>query len=83
MSRKIVVLMRYQYFFVDVFYGLCVETDCPLPDSYSPKYVEAAWYLWWEKQGFFSPEYSNYVVSQSQTFIYLLHVYHLYCCTQL
>lgn len=29
----------------------------PLPDAYSPKYVEAAWYTWWEKQGFFQPEY--------------------------
>uniref|UniRef100_A0A4W4E499 Valine--tRNA ligase n=1 Tax=Electrophorus electricus TaxID=8005 RepID=A0A4W4E499_ELEEL len=29
----------------------------PLPDSYSPQYVEAAWYPWWEKQGFFKPEY--------------------------
>lgn len=28
-----------------------------LPDAYSPKYVEAAWYSWWEKQGFFKPEY--------------------------
>uniref|UniRef100_A0A8C5A7W3 valine--tRNA ligase n=1 Tax=Gadus morhua TaxID=8049 RepID=A0A8C5A7W3_GADMO len=29
----------------------------PLPDAYSPQYVEAAWYPWWEKQGFFKPEY--------------------------
>lgn len=28
-----------------------------LPDAYSPKYVEAVWYSWWEKQGFFTPEY--------------------------
>ena len=21
-----------------------------MPDSYSPTYVEAAWYAWWEKQ---------------------------------
>uniref|UniRef100_A0A673YM25 valine--tRNA ligase n=1 Tax=Salmo trutta TaxID=8032 RepID=A0A673YM25_SALTR len=28
-----------------------------LPDSYSPQYVEAAWYSWWEKQGYFKPEY--------------------------
>lgn len=31
----------------------------PLPDAYSPKYVEAAWYSWWEKQGFFKPEYGR------------------------
>lgn len=28
-----------------------------LPDAYSPGYVEAQWYSWWEKQGFFKPEY--------------------------
>uniref|UniRef100_A0A7N6A3U3 valine--tRNA ligase n=1 Tax=Anabas testudineus TaxID=64144 RepID=A0A7N6A3U3_ANATE len=31
----------------------------PIPDSYSPQYVEAAWYPWWEKQGFFKPEYGQ------------------------
>lgn len=31
----------------------------PMPESYSPKYVEACWYAWWEKQGFFKPEYSR------------------------
>ncbi|CAB3983281.1 Valine--tRNA ligase [Paramuricea clavata] len=30
-----------------------------MPDSYSPKFVEAAWYPWWEKQGFFKPEYNR------------------------
>uniref|UniRef100_A0A8C1WJD4 valine--tRNA ligase n=1 Tax=Cyprinus carpio TaxID=7962 RepID=A0A8C1WJD4_CYPCA len=33
------------------------KKKAPLPDSYSPQYVEAAWYSWWEKQGFFKPEY--------------------------
>ncbi|XP_018527789.1 valine--tRNA ligase [Lates calcarifer] len=36
----------------------------PLPDSYSPQYVEAAWYPWWEKQGFFKPEYGRKSVSE-------------------
>ncbi|XP_053610206.1 valine--tRNA ligase isoform X2 [Plodia interpunctella] len=31
----------------------------PMPDAYSPKYVEAAWYAWWEKQGFFKPEFGR------------------------
>ncbi|XP_049587384.1 valine--tRNA ligase isoform X2 [Syngnathus scovelli] len=35
----------------------------PLPDSYSPQYVEAAWYPWWEKQGFFKPEYGRQSIS--------------------
>ncbi|XP_041068393.1 valine--tRNA ligase [Carcharodon carcharias] len=35
------------------------DVTCPMPDSYSPQYVEAAWYPWWEKQGFFKPEYKQ------------------------
>uniref|UniRef100_A0A8C0XKF9 valine--tRNA ligase n=1 Tax=Castor canadensis TaxID=51338 RepID=A0A8C0XKF9_CASCN len=34
-----------------------------MPDSYSPQYVEAAWYPWWEQQGFFKPEYGRPNVS--------------------
>ncbi|KAJ6217790.1 hypothetical protein RDWZM_008947 [Blomia tropicalis] len=30
----------------------------PMPSGYSPKYVEAVWYDWWDKQGFFRPEYN-------------------------
>lgn len=33
------------------------DTKIQLPDSYSPQFVEAAWYSWWEKEGFFKPEY--------------------------
>jgi len=33
------------------------DVTFPMPDSYSPRYVEAAWYSWWEKEGFFKPEY--------------------------
>jgi len=29
-----------------------------MPDQYSPRYVEAAWYPWWEKAGFFKPEFN-------------------------
>ena len=32
------------------------DTTCALPDAYAPLYVEAAWYEWWEKMGFFKPE---------------------------
>ncbi|CAH8642692.1 unnamed protein product [Schistosoma rodhaini] len=28
-----------------------------MPESYSPKYVEAMWYEWWERSGFFKPEF--------------------------
>lgn len=36
-----------------------LDITCELPTAYSPKYVEAAWYEWWEKQGFFKPEYGR------------------------
>ena len=29
----------------------------PMAASYSPKQVETSWYAWWEKSGFFTPEY--------------------------
>ncbi|XP_075692509.1 valine--tRNA ligase, mitochondrial [Rhinoderma darwinii] len=37
------------------------DTSNPLPASYSPRYVEAAWYSWWVKQGFFKPEYQSHL----------------------
>ncbi|XP_069705537.1 valine--tRNA ligase isoform X1 [Periplaneta americana] len=35
------------------------DASCAMPDAYSPQFVEAAWYSWWEKQGFFKPEYGR------------------------
>jgi len=35
------------------------NTSDAMPSAYSPQYVEAAWYSWWEKQGFFKPEYGR------------------------
>eukprot|EP00026_Physarum_polycephalum_P001453 Phypoly_transcript_01455.p1 GENE.Phypoly_transcript_01455~~Phypoly_transcript_01455.p1 ORF type:complete len:1115 (+),score=189.55 Phypoly_transcript_01455:428-3346(+) len=34
--------------------------NLPFADSYDPPAVEAAWYTWWEKQGFFKPEYGGH-----------------------
>lgn len=48
-----------------------------LPDGYSPQYVEAAWYSWWEKQGFFKPEYG---VSKLHGYLIdYVTMIHLYC----
>lgn len=33
------------------------DVSGPLPPAYSPRYVEAAWYQWWVREGFFKPEY--------------------------
>ena len=46
MSLSFITFFNYDYF------------AGQLPESYSPKYVEAAWYSWWEKMGFFRPEYT-------------------------
>uniref|UniRef100_A0A8U8C1D9 valine--tRNA ligase n=1 Tax=Geospiza parvula TaxID=87175 RepID=A0A8U8C1D9_GEOPR len=37
--------------------GCKKDVGGPLPESYSPGYVEAAWYSWWEQEGFFRPEW--------------------------
>ena len=39
------------------FLVVLIDVSEAMPSAYSPKYVEAAWYPWWEKQGFFKPEY--------------------------
>ncbi|XP_066110325.1 valine--tRNA ligase, mitochondrial isoform X1 [Saccopteryx bilineata] len=35
------------------------DVSGPLPPAYSPRYVEAAWYPWWVREGFFKPEYQT------------------------
>ncbi|XP_074654365.1 valine--tRNA ligase-like [Tubulanus polymorphus] len=42
------------------------DTSCAMPDAYSPRYVEAAWYDWWEKSGFFKPEYGRKSLSEAK-----------------
>lgn len=32
--------------------------DDPIYKSYNPTVVESAWYEWWEKEGFFKPEFT-------------------------
>jgi len=31
-----------------------------MADTYDPPAVEAAWYQWWDKQGFFNPDSQKY-----------------------
>lgn len=51
------------------------DTQCQLPDAYSPKYVEAAWYEWWEKQGYFKPEIAVNIYKKSKTIRYIVSEY--------
>ncbi|KAG7275461.1 hypothetical protein CRUP_008317 [Coryphaenoides rupestris] len=47
----------------------CINTSVPFPPSYSPDYVEASWYQWWEKEAFFTPEHHDRVPhAQNRTF---------------
>lgn len=46
----------------------------PLPDSYSPQYVEAAWYPWWEKQGFFKPEFGVRESTREDLKYFIAHI---------
>ena len=43
--------------------GQMKDTECPLPDAYSPAYVEAAWYSWWEKEGKYFQEFYRCIFS--------------------
>jgi len=38
---------------------LLKSLDDPHRTAYVPKVVESAWYDWWEKEGFFTPEYTT------------------------
>lgn len=46
------------------------DVSIPMPKAYSPSYVEAAWYSWWEKEGFFKPEYGVSLILSMVTFQY-------------
>ncbi|KAG7249684.1 hypothetical protein CRUP_004153, partial [Coryphaenoides rupestris] len=49
--------------------GAKKDTSVPFPPSYSPDYVEASWYQWWEKEAFFTPEHHDRVPhAQNRTF---------------
>jgi hypothetical protein len=37
-----------------IFYILA-DITIPLPDKYSPRFVEDVWYDWWEREVFFTP----------------------------
>lgn len=47
----------------------------PLPDSYSPQYVEAAWYPWWEEQGFFKPEFGVRESTREDLKYFIAHIF--------
>ena len=50
--------------------GQMKDTECPSPDAYSPAYVEAAWYSWWEKEGKYFQEFYRGIFSYVVISIY-------------
>lgn len=38
---------------------ILLSLDDPALKSYNPQNVESSWYQWWEKQGFFEPEFTK------------------------
>ena len=41
------------------------DTTKPMEAAYHPKQVEAAWYAWWEKKGFFHPSAERVLQGQA------------------
>ncbi|KJE93368.1 valyl-tRNA synthetase [Capsaspora owczarzaki ATCC 30864] len=39
--------------------------NIPMLDGYNPTIVESSWYSWWEKSGFFKPEYPTGKLNQN------------------
>lgn len=60
--------------------GAKKDVSGPMPDSYSPQYVEAAWYSWWENEGFFKPEYGVSSMFSLMKFCFLHNNYYLNLC---
>jgi len=57
---------------IDTPHGAKKDTSCPLPNAYSPQYVEAAWYAWWEKSGFFKPEFYQTELEERKIFMIVI-----------
>ena len=61
LNNETTCLLVHILWVLQICYCICVsDTRIPLPDAYSPRYVEASWYEWWQKEGFFTPEYRVY-----------------------
>lgn len=55
----LIISLLFIYVFLNHSITRTIDMTTPFADAYDPPAVEAAWYTWWEKQGFFTPEYGN------------------------
>ena len=44
----------------------------PMDDTYHPQQVEAAWYAWWEKKGFFHPSADRVLQKKSKPYVMVI-----------
>ena len=44
----------------------------PMEEAYHPKQVEAAWYAWWEKKGFFHPDPQRVLTQQAKPYVMVI-----------
>lgn len=44
----------------------------PMEESYHPKQVEAAWYAWWEKSGFFHPDPQKVLSGEKKPYVMVI-----------
>lgn len=56
MVKRKVTVLKLAGLVVKRLYDLS-DVSAGLPNVYDPGYVESEWYAWWEKEGFFKPEY--------------------------
>ncbi|GMR32510.1 hypothetical protein PMAYCL1PPCAC_02705, partial [Pristionchus mayeri] len=58
-KEKEVKAPKKEFVYLPVKVGEKKNLSGEMPSAYEPRYVEADWYSWWEKSGFFKPEYGG------------------------
>ena len=53
-------------------FGEKKDMSTPINESYYPKAVEAAWYAWWEKKGFFHPSAQNVIEKKTKPYVMVI-----------
>ena len=48
------------------------DTSVELPKNYNPKFVEAAWYSWWKKEGYFKANADNIINGVKKPYVMMI-----------
>lgn len=52
--------------------GAKKDTSVELPKTYDPRFVECAWYSWWQKQGYFHANPENVASGKKKPYVMML-----------